>query len=354
MPDILNSQPMGASPFLQLLSDAAEVSIEEVPSPENKRAFVVLIKPKELRKPLPPPVEPPGPSRDYLLSNAALLVDNRDFVLARNLYSYLLKQNIRDPQALKGLGLCLYRLGETTSSKKCFRALWEIHKVPEALFWVGMCHISNKDDRVAVETFRQILSPEALPDSLPFELYKELGNCLTRLGEAKLAQEAYQKALALEPTSDVIWVNQGTLEIQQLHFSEAAANFRKAIELNPASAKAYCGLGLIAMEGNSPEDAREAFEKALELDSQNVLALSQLLAVSETPAQLKSLKIYLFRFLESDSKNLEIRFALAAVLFKERNWGACEQALAALLKIDPAHSNAKKLRDELTSHKHRY
>jgi Flp pilus assembly protein TadD len=355
MPEILTPQPIGASPFLQLLSDAAEVSIEEVPSPESQRAFVVLIKPKSLADPKPQPTpEPEGPSREYLLSNASLLLDNREFVLARNLYSYLLKRNIRDPEALRGLGICLYRLGEITSAKKCFRALWEVHHPPEAAFWLGMCHIANKEDRLAVESFRWLTSPESLPKPLKFEFYKELGNCLIRLREVVQARDAYRAALMIEPTSDVIWVNQGTMEIQELRFSAAAENFHKAIELNPKNAKAYCGLGLVAMEANRPDDARTAFQKALELDTQNVLALSQLLAVSETPIQLKLLKTHLYRFLESDPKNLEIRFALAAVLFKERNWGACEQALAALLKIDPSHSNAKKLRDELTSHKHRY
>lgn len=363
--------PTEGSPFFDLLADADEIKIREV-RPETKentedelsalgstdqsRTFLVRIK----AKPTPPPklstrtedktVDPEN--RIYLLKSAELLLVDADFVLARNIYSYLLKVNIRDCEAMRGLGICFYRLSDHISAKKCFKALLELDGKEENLLWLGQCYIAEGNDVAALEHFNKVAAPGNLPKTTQFELFKEMGNCETRAGNFDQAWSYYHRALEIQPTSDTIHVNLGTLEMQRQHVDVALSYFKMALTLNAASSRARCGQGLVAVAKNDLPLAKAEFEASLDLDSQNIVALFQLAAMSAT-GDSETGKTRLRAFLERDLRNSEVRYALAVLLFREARWAECTQEVETLLSFDPQHPRAKSLKEQLNSNKHR-
>lgn len=362
----------GESPFFNLMENAEEIRIREL-SGENQEkfthsiekvlkdfdaidhaqehAFVVYIK-TPAPTPEPEPIAPPAPEtipREFLLENAQLLISGSDHLLARNIYSFLLKKDIRDLAALKGLGICFLKLGEAQSAKKCFRALHELYKMEEALVWLGFCSIADGEEKIASRYFLQVTSAQNLPEELRFEYFKERGNAHTRLGIYDDAFRSYSEALKIRPESDTVFVNLGTLELQRKRFESAHSHFSKATHLNSRNAKAFCGMGLVAIELGQTVFAKQQFERTLELDSQHSVALQQLIKLSEADGNFSAMKQRLNLYLLKDPKNDEFRYWLASCLIKEGSLRAAEKEIDQVLADSPNHERARKLKEEIIS-----
>jgi tetratricopeptide (TPR) repeat protein len=112
-------------------------------------------------------------------------------------------------------------------------------------------------------------------------------NVLSGLKYGRCAQEAIDKAIALDPKSALAYLSRG---IGSFYLPEAfgggvepaVRDFRKTIELNPKSAEGYLWLGLALRKAKRNTEARKAIERALELNPKRVWTKQQL---EKTPAR---------------------------------------------------------------------
>lgn len=344
-----NGQVVDKTPFLDLLSKCEDVTITEIPGTKQRKFLVALTptagQPQQNSQSL-------AHSRDHLMGSAQVLLTNGDFLLARNVYSFLLKDNVRDSSALKGLGLCFYRLGDRSSAKRCFKAVWELFGLEEALVWMALCLVTEKQDVAALGLFAKVKQAHLLPKPLQFDLFREMGNCQMRLGNYLEAEDAYQKALVVEPKSDVVYVNLGMLEVQRGHLHTAQIHFEKAWKINDKNAKAICGLGIVDAENGKYEAAKLKFLNTLELDSQNTIAIYQLASLGDHLNIAGLIQDHITKFLAHDPKSKEIRFLLGSIHFRDGNWSTAETELKHVLTIDPGFVPARNLLDELRSNRH--
>jgi Flp pilus assembly protein TadD len=343
---------LARDPFIELLSHSGDVHIEEKPATDG-RQFVVTIPKFKLVADAAAITPNESHSKEYLLENASILLGNGEFVLARNLYSFLLKQDLRNEEALMGLGVCLLRTGDVSAARRCFTALWELYKKESSLLKLAQCAIADKDDKEALNFLSRIKSPSFLSKIDRYEFYKETGNCLTRNGEFSPAERAYTEALNLYPTNDATYVNLGTLEIQRERFDLALFYFRKALQLNASNPRAHCGIGITAVAVNDLERAKTAFLKALEFDASNVVALHQLAGLCEVLTIDAEVIERIENYLKTQPKNNELRFTLAALRYKHNEWTQAERELDTILKADSGHEKARRLKQELTQNRHR-
>ncbi len=366
------------SPFWGILADAEEVQVREIdftppsgasPAPNgidavlkefesnsvdlDRRAFLVRIKPnpipkteKEIRKEL-------LHNTPFLLENAELLLRTREFVLARHLYAYILRDLPTETRALRGLGICLLKLGDLLASRKCFKALLDLSPSEENWFWIGQCYLTEGNDSLALHYFHKIAHPELIPLPERFDLYKEMGNCLTRMDRFEIAEVNYRNALQIDPQSDVVHVNLGTLELQRGRAPQALLAFEAALKLNPQNPKAHCGVGMALLSENKFEEAEVQLTACLDIDSQSTVALHQLLTIAHSKDDYGIVKERLNRFLTRAPHNADMRFALAAVLFREQEWAACEVELEMTLSHAPEHKKSKELLEEIRFNRHR-
>jgi len=373
MPE-LKTTPNQSRPFSHLIDQADEVQIEEL-SPKNKarlittlekalrefdqgienpthqRTFLVKLKPK-LTSPQKKSLAWQSQDRGYILESAEVLIKNKDYILAKNIYSHLLKTNLRDPRALKGLGICLAQLGEITSAKKCFKALWEVHQKDEALAWLGRCYSKEGNDQMALTYLTKSAEKAELSQDEKFELFKEMGNCQTRQQSYDTAAIAYNKALQINPNSDITYVNFGTLELQRKNYPEANKCFKKALEINPNNDKAYCGMGILKVIEKDFSGADENFLKALDIESQNQIALSQLIGITHTTKNYSTTKKRVHTFLDKNPHNPEIHYSLGELFLKDGDLISCEKELELVIKNAPFHPRAKQLLEEIARTKH--
>lgn len=96
------------------------------------------------------------------------------------------------------------------------------------------------------------------------------------------AEEAYRKAIAINPKFGWPWNDLGTLLAGPLaRYEDAEKAYRKATELKPDFAYPWFNLGLLYQYRlNRPQDAEDVFWKALEIDPTLAEAKTQLIAFS--------------------------------------------------------------------------
>jgi Flp pilus assembly protein TadD/DNA-binding transcriptional ArsR family regulator len=106
-----------------------------------------------------------------------------------------------------------------------------------------------------------------------------LGNLLSaRENRNDEAEEAYRRAIELDPHNAYPWNHLGTLLQEGLkRYEEAEQAFRHAIELDPQFANPWNGLGVLLLDHlKRDEEAEQAFRRAIELDPQSAYPWSNL------------------------------------------------------------------------------
>lgn len=112
-------------------------------------------------------------------------------------------------------------------------------------------------------------------------------NVLAGMSYGNRAQEAIDKAIALDPKSAEAYLARGIGNYYKPEIlgggpEPALTDIRRAIELDPKSAEAYLWLGLALRKLHENVEAREAFAKSLELDPRRTWTKQQL---DKTPAK---------------------------------------------------------------------
>ena len=112
-------------------------------------------------------------------------------------------------------------------------------------------------------------------------------NVLAGISYAKRAEEAIDKAIALDPKSSKAHLARGIGNYYKPAMfgggpELALKDIRRAAELDPKSAEAYLWMGLALRKLHENTKAREAFAKSLELNPARTWAKQQL---DKTPAQ---------------------------------------------------------------------
>lgn len=94
----------------------------------------------------------------------------------------------------------------------------------------------------------------------------EAGLAFHKRGAFDEANSCYQRALELDPESDVAWHLSGRLAMDLRLFDEAEALIGRAVELAPQNADYVLNLGTIFANKGDLLSAKDCYEKALQLD----------------------------------------------------------------------------------------
>ncbi len=362
-----NSDTNDRTPFLRIIEQARQIQVNELPYRDE--TFIV----HSVRKALNRSNTNPGAAQlflvkveknsqsifqgypsleathpDYLLKCGKLLLSGDETLLAKHIFSFLLKKDLRNREALLGLGRCFFKLGEITSARRCFTALWEFHQESDAHLWIGRCHIADGRNDLALRCYQRVESSKLIDDERS-SYHKELGNLFAREGEFENALVAYEKALELNPKSDLLFTNIGTVNVQQGRYEVAKRAFVKALELNPSNPKATSGLGCVEKLTGQLKAAWQYFLKAMELDPQNLIAVHELAALAEGHEAIVEANKKVVLFLQKDPKNLDVLFLQAGLRFRDSDWSGAEEVLDKILEGMPNHSKARDLKDQIVN-----
>lgn len=180
-----------------------------------------------------------------------------------------------------------------------------------------------------------------------FEVFKTLGNIYVRRGDFDSAEDSYNKAHRLQPESDVLHVNLGTLAVQRQNWDEAVEKFRFALSLNITNDKAWVGLAIgHRMKGDS-ELAWGNIEAALEYNPLNETALTLALDWGIQDSREFRVLELLRTFLVEGGWNEKFSLAFAWLSFRRGERFVAKLELERLLNVNPSHAAAQSLFEEM-------
>jgi tetratricopeptide (TPR) repeat protein len=208
-----------------------------------------------------------------LVANAETLVRHNEKELAKALIYKALAIQPQNPTAIRLAAKVLHPVTDLTGLAVIHENLCLIDYGFESVADLAGIYYRQGDDKKAMEKYMECLGLVTSDSPQLFDVYKNIGNILTREKDFEGAEEYYHRAFALNPDSDVLLVNLGTLELQQNEHNDAIDRFRQAIKINPRNDKAWVGLALVH---NSLGDSALAFgniEEALDINPANRTAV---------------------------------------------------------------------------------
>lgn len=157
----------------------------------------------------------------------------------------------------------LHRTGELEAAESVYtEVLAEEPRNPDALHFLGVLRFQMG---LSTEAAGLI---EAAVDAHPGypDAWANLGNVYRQLGRIDDAQQAYTRSLALNPDQPGTLNNLAILLRARGRFAEAVALHQRAIALVPESADLYLNLANTIREAGDPELAIAAYRKTIELN----------------------------------------------------------------------------------------
>lgn len=216
-----------------------------------------------------PPRKPTSIEVATLMTNARLLVKSGETGLALNLLRTACNRDSKNPAVLKFMAEVLETTGRHDEALRVRAAYAKFAAGFEASFAYAQNLYRAGQDEEALNAYYESLSHMTEEHPSLFEIHKNMGNIFVRRGDFESAEEAYNKAHAINPGSDTLLVNFGTLEVQRGDLGRALTCFRRAVELNSSNDRAWAGLAMTHAAFSDFELAWGDLERALDLNPLN-------------------------------------------------------------------------------------
>ncbi|MFZ2899462.1 MAG: tetratricopeptide repeat protein [Saprospiraceae bacterium] len=173
--------------------------------------------------------------------------------------------------------------------------------------------------------------------SLDDYFYNRMGVVLYRAGRYEEALQYYAEALKRAETA-VYWENAGLAHEAAGQEKEAEEAYRKAMALEPANAQFPNRMGVFHYANQRHEQAAGYYRKALELDPQNAIFHHNLaLALDGQGLWEEAEKEYLAA-IGLDANNATFPSFLGVLYFKQARYGEAREQFEKAIQLDPANA----------------
>ena len=250
-----------------------------------------------------------------LLQNAKVLMKNEEYRLAAHILVDVLRRSSDNELAIRSLGECYYHLKEWEKAEKILKIAVDISPLTKTIALYADVLYGLGRNAEALNIYNEMLLDLADEEAELFKVYKAIGNIFVRQGDLEAAEENYNKAFSIDPQSDVLLVNYGTLEIQRGHIQQALERYRQALLLNDKNEKAWVGLALIHREYGDKELGWGNIQKALDLDPSNNTAIQLMADWAVKDHRLPEVIERLEKYLSINDQDSERSLLLAKLLF---------------------------------------
>ncbi|PWU14777.1 MAG: O-linked GlcNAc transferase [Bdellovibrio sp.] len=269
---------------------------------------------------------------ERLIKNSDLLANAGDHGLAAILCRQALRYDSRSVTAIDRLFLL------TRSDAERFKLAKTAYELePNLARGLRLAKILVEKNQLerALELYLQIAAQITEENELVFEIYKDVGNIYVRQRDFDGAEEYYHKAFALNPDSDVLHVNLGTLEIQRSEWGKARDFFREAVGRNVNNDKGWVGLALAHEKLAEVELAFANLENAIEINPANRTAVHMMALWGQKYRRIEPAIQALQEFLSSESFDEELSLALIELFCERQQYKLAQLELERLLLWNP-------------------
>lgn len=288
----------------------------------------------------------PQPASDVveiLMKNATVLFKAGEHRLASNILRSVLMRQPDHAGALRIMGDCNREIGRYEDALKCYRALSKNERTPDNQILIADTLYLGERDEMALAAYREALKMVLEDKSVLFDVYKNVGNIHVRLGDFESAEEFYNKAYVINPDSDVLMTNYGTLEIQRENIGEAVSRFRRAVEINPQNDRGWVGLAMVHRHMGDLDLAWANIQRALDINSANRTAIRMLVEWSVQDHKPSVAIERLQEYLAQEGEDAEMSFTLAKIFTYSGRLAEARLEMERVLALDPAIEGADAL-----------
>jgi tetratricopeptide (TPR) repeat protein len=205
----------------------------------------------------------PKPSPENALRDARALADEGKHQEALIQFNEAIDGGTRDPSALLARGACLLDLGRPAEAEKDFVRFAESQPGnADAMAQIGRARAMQEDHAGALAAFDRSLSIDK--DAADVWYWK--AGALFRLGRDAEAEDAYGRAIGLNPLLGAAFEGRAQVRLQLRQFAPALDDFTVARQLMPVSPTLLSGFGLALMALGRLPEAEAAFSEAIRMD----------------------------------------------------------------------------------------
>lgn len=251
----------------------------------------------------------------------------RKYKLAQNYYRKALIGSPDDAGALFGFGQTSYYLNKLDDARAAFEKMIALNPQEAIAYqYLGKLEAEKENYKPAFEYIsKAILFDDKNPD-----FYMDLGTYSRFLGKFDGAEQAWTKAISLNPDDFLAYAYRAGLYDEQDKFDLALKDYRKVVETNPKYYFAYESLGILAWHEQQWDEARAAFEKAYSYNKENVSYPLMIAACYIKTNKLQQAKLFLEQVMKTKSDRTSIEYQMLR-LFLDQGPSNAENDIA--LKI---------------------
>ena len=283
------------------------------------------------------------------LTNANILIKHNEPSSARALVYKALSVNSRHSLALQMAADFLHPQRDFEQIRKILNVLCRVEYSFETVARKARCHYDVGDDKVALEFYYEAMS--LVLDETPalFEVYRNVGNILTREGDYEGAEEYYCKAFTMKPDSDQIRVNLGTLAMQKQDLASALEHFRAAVAAHTGNEKAWVGLALVHQAMGDVALALGNLETAMDINPENRTAVHLFVSWTLQQGQIQKAMERLEDYLSRVDMDQDLSLVLVNLFCQTSRLDLAMLEVERLLLWNPKDEKLLKIESELKS-----
>lgn len=262
-------------------------------------------------------------------------------------HSVLQKIFAKDPYNIVAMELLATCLKKEKQIENALRIRLEMERLGDKDFHnltsIGHLYIELGQEDKSESYFSMAIRRQPTSQLALFELEKSWGNVCLRSGDIESCEEHYNRAFSINPHSDVLLVNYGTLEIQKGEYAKALKRFRMAVDLNAHNDKAWMGLSLVHRQYGDLDLSWGNLEKSLDINPGNETAIQLMMEWGLKDGLLDRVISRVDRYLHLYPDNLDLVLALAKLLYCTNRLMPAKLEVERVLSFEPNHSAALNL-----------
>lgn len=208
--------------------------------------------------------------------------------------------------------------------------------------------ISNQEYIDAVELIEGLFASGQVPVYHQANLYRLIGDCFVKLGDANSGKSAYNKALELDPFSAKAQIGLGTVALTRNSYDVAVIHFQRAVSVGLNDEMANLGLGL-AFEGlGELGEATKWVVASLHLNPMNTAAIFTLVKLAYAQNSFDHAREALCNYISRNPQDTNMLFSLAGIEYRAGNMVQAEQIARQMLAIDPNDNRVQQFLSAIT------
>lgn len=234
------------------------------------------------------------------------------------------------------LAEALQKVGRHKESSEIYANLEVFEPEAETLYRRAQSSVAGRNYLDALDAFSKLT--DAFPEYAPG--WSGLGQTHMNLTQPDLARNAYERAIALDPTQPGPYIGLGWVELRNQQVKMAEQHFRQALAGDEDSIEAQCGLAEVKMAQYRYDDAEGIFSRIWRESPNTLDALIGLGRVAVKNQSFTEAADIWQQALEMNQSHPAIHTGRGEVFQQQNRPGVAVRAFERAIQVDPLYAPA--------------